>query len=70
MARAIRAYYAAGSGIGVMDSFTITLTYQDVGLGSPTEYTIPNGGLSITVAATIKGGFSTSVSASRTETIG
>lgn len=70
LVRAIRASLPQAMDERVMRDLVVTLTYADLSLGNPAEYTIPNGLLTIRVNAAVLGGVLSSATVSRTEVVG
>jgi len=70
LARAVRASFPQSMDTSVMKELLITLTYEDLPLGSPADYTIPYGKLTIRVDSAVTGGILSSASVTRSEVIG
>lgn len=70
LARAVRASFPQSMDTSVMKELLITLTYEDLPLGNPADYTIPYGKLTIRVDSAVTGGILSSASVTRSEVIG
>jgi hypothetical protein len=70
LARVVRASFPQSMDTRLMRELSVTMTYADLPLGDPSDYTISNGLLTIRVDSGVTGGIESSASVSRTEAIG